>query len=491
MRAEIICIMSIVEEIRFGTDGWRGIIGFDLTFNKLIAISEAIRLFLCENKLDGKPIVLSHDTRFLAPEFCAQIANYLSSKGCEVCLLEGYTPTPVTAFAVLHLKASGAIALTASHNPYYYLGVKFIPHFGGPAESDTTGRISEIVNSLLMENFTAPELPDVYKGKRLNLKEEYFNQLEKLVNGAIIKSLHARVLYSPFYGCGQGYVSGFLNRFGVEVRRLHLGRDVQFGGFLPDPSPKNMKLLLPFLREEGLELGVATDGDADRFAIITQEGQYFSVNQILPLLADFLITTRRAEGSLARTIVTSHLLDDVAKEHHVELLETPVGFKYVGKCLREGALIGGEESGGMSIKGHVPEKDGILSILLTLEMIATSGMKLLELYENLTRRSNHYHYERIDIRLTEEEANNLLHKVEGFSEGSSAFGERISSVNSIDGYKILLASGSWVVFRKSGTENVVRVYFEAKNEASFKRLKNELKRFLKESVPGKGAHNFY
>ncbi len=465
--------------VKFGTDGWRGIIGFDFTLDRIITVAEAIRQYLVETSHAEKPIIISHDTRFLSPEFARQTANYLTSRGMETWLLEGYTPTPVCAFAVMKHKACGAIVFTASHNPYYYSGLKFIPHFAGPAETETTDRISEIVNSLLSEGFSVSTPPTEFKGKKLDVKEEYFDHIGKLINGAAIKTLNAKVLYSPFYGCGQGYVRGFLDRYSIEVHRMHLGRDVIFGRLLPDPSPENMKLLLPRLRELKLDLAVATDGDADRFGIMTPEGEYFGANKILPLLADYLIGVRKMEGALVRTVVTSHMLDDVATFHQMEGIETKVGFKYVGKCLRDGALIGGEESGGISIKGHIPEKDGILSVLLTLEMVATSGMSLTELFKKLAELHHPYVYERIDLRVTEEIRAKILDSAREASMKERAFGYTVSAVKDLDGIKIILENGSWVAFRRSGTENVLRVYFEGRNEDAFERLKKELAKFIR------------
>lgn len=474
-----------MQPIAFGTDGWRGITGFDFTFERAILVCEAIWQFLIEENRQSQLLIISHDTRFLAPELALRIASYLLSRGCKVCLIRGFTPTPVTAFAVSHLDSAGAIMLTASHNPYYYLGLKFIPHYAGPADTEITDRISEIVSLLTKEGFSPPASISEPECEFIDVSEDYFNHIEKLINGASIKTLHARVLYSPFYGCGQGYVSGFLKRYGIEIHRVHIGRDVLFGGLLPDPSPGNLNLLLPLLKEKGIPLAVATDGDADRFGMINAHGQYFGANQVLPLLADFLLSVRRERGALVRTVVTSHLLDDVAKEHKVALEETKVGFKFVGKRLREGALIGGEESGGISIRGHVPEKDGILSILLALEMIATSGMPIEKLYQELVSRHHPYVYERIDLRLPDEPADKLMSMVEQALEDGHAFGQAVARVNSLDGIKFILDDGSWVAFRKSGTESVVRVYLEGIDEPAFNSLKKHVKRFLREIAPVK------
>jgi len=467
-----------VKAIRFGTDGWRGVVGFDFTLSRVLLVADAIREYLLAEKIADRPLIIAHDTRFLAPEICAQVGNYLLSRGLDVKMIRGFTPTPVTAFAVISNSACGAIMLTASHNPYYYLGVKFIPHYAGPAEDAITEQISQAISELSRVPRSVPEFSPVFKGDFIDTREAYFNHVSTLVNGSAIKSLHARMLYSPMYGCGQGFVSGFLKRYDVEVHRMHVGRDVLFGGILPDPNPKNLKLLVPKLKELGLELAFATDGDADRFGIVTREGDCFGANHILPLLADFLISVRQKKGALVRTVVTSHLLDEVAKHFNLPIIETPVGFKYVGKHLREGALIGGEESGGISIQGHVPEKDGILSILLTLEMIATHGESLPTIYKNLASRFVPYTYERMDLSLGSNQRKEVITKAERLIETGSFLGEKIDEVKTIDGLKVVFEDGSWVAFRESGTEEVLRVYFEAPTEPSFKRLRKQLRHFL-------------
>ena len=467
-----------MKAIKFGTDGWRGVVSFDFTLPRVLLVAEAIRQYLLTKNLLNRPLIIANDTRFLAPEISALVGNYLLDRGLDVKMIRGFTPTPVTAFAVLSNSACGAIMLTASHNPYYYLGVKFIPYYGGPAEDEITEQISNAILELSQAPFGVPEFSPVFKGDFIDVKEAYFNHVSTLVNGSAIKSLHARMLYSPMYGCGQGFVTGFLKRYDVEVHRMHVGRDVLFGGILPDPNPSNLKLLVPKLKELGLELGFATDGDADRFGIVTKDGDCFGANHILPLLAEFLISIKQKKGALVRTVVTSHLLDEVGKHFNVPVVETPVGFKYVGKHLREGALIGGEESGGISIQGHVPEKDGILSILLTLEMIATYGESLPAIYKKLTSRFVPYSYERIDLNLKSNQRKEVMVKARRFIETGSFLGERIEEVKTIDGLKVTFEDGSWVAFRESGTEEVLRVYFEAPTEQSFKRLKKQLRYFL-------------
>jgi len=465
--------------IRFGTDGWRGIIGFDFTFPRTVLVTEAVRRYLQERKLTDRPFVIGYDMRFLAEEFAANAANYLASLGMTVKLFAAPVPTPVCAFAVKRERAAGALMFTASHNPYYYLGIKFIPEYAGPAESDITDRIGQIILELEHEGFVAPELDYRWKGERYSAMEAYFEHLDTIVNTAVFARFPFRLLYAPLFGCGQGWLGGFLRRSGIEVTRVLAGRDVLFGGLQPDPSPGNLAPLAQKLREDNLDLAVATDGDADRFGMLTPEGRYFGANQVLPLLAEHLVTTRGLEGAFVRTLPTSHLLDDVAAAHQVPLVETPVGFKYVGLELRQGALIGGEESGGISVRMHVPEKDGILAVLLTLEVMATAGESLPSLWTGISERYHPYTYERIDVAVSEEQKMAMVDAAAGMEGEPRIFGREVARRSHVDGYKFVFADGDWVMFRASGTESVVRVYFESPHPDSFKKLRKEVTGFLR------------
>ncbi|OPX21223.1 MAG: hypothetical protein B1H03_07370 [Planctomycetales bacterium 4484_113] len=466
--------------IKFGTDGWRGIIGFDFTFPRTVLVAEAVRQHLIERKVAERPIVIGYDMRFLADAFAANVANYLKSKGMEAKLFGAPVPTPVCAFAVKHEKAAGALMFTASHNPYYYLGIKFIPEYAGPAESEITDRIGEIIAQLEGEGYSAPELNYHWEGGRYRVKEAYFEQLDCIVNTGAFARFPFRLLYTPLFGCGQGWVEAYLKRHGIEVEKTQTGRDVYFGGQQPDPSPANLAPLAKRLKKEKLDLAVATDGDADRFGMVSSEGRYFGANQLLPVLAEHLVTTRGLAGALVRTLPTSHMLDEVAAAHQLELIETPVGFKYVGRKLRDGALIGGEESGGISVRMHVPEKDAILAIVLALEVMATAGESLPHLWKSLSERYHPYTYERIDVSVDERRKAALMAAVRKMADQSSVFRREIAEVSRIDGLKFVFTDGSWLMLRASGTESVVRAYFESPHPGEFKRLRKDVTGFLRE-----------
>lgn len=458
-----------IPNIKFGTDGWRGIIADDYTYDNVALVGKALQAYLAESGHAQQPLLIGYDRRFGAEYYAAHLASYLESLGQPVVMLDDACPTPVIAFGVLNQHAAGAVVLTASHNPYYYQGFKFIPYFAGPALPAATNRITDLIQEFAPE-FTAPPLRLQWQGERINLKEAYFAHIDKLVNSNSLTSGGWTVLYNPMHGVGAGYLDAYLSRAGVPCKTINSARDVYFGTCLPDPSPKNLQRLAPLLEEHNCKLLIASDGDADRFGLLDVEGHYFGANQALPLLADYLVRYKHMTGDLVRTVSTSHMLDDVAREHGLKLIETAVGFKYVGEYMRQGALIGGEESGGLSIQGHVPEKDGILASLLMLELVATSGDDWHTLLREMQKRLGARAYIRIDEELSEERKQRLLTAMKGWSDAKFA-GKRIASRNDIDGVKLLFDDGSWVLMRPSGTEPLVRIYIETTAPETLPKLK--------------------
>jgi phosphomannomutase len=456
-------------EIKFGTDGWRGVIADDFTFDNVALVSAAIHAYLNESGQAGKPLLIGYDRRFAAERLAAHIAVQLQDLGQDVVMVAEPSPTPVVAFGVRHIGAAGAIMLTASHNPFYYQGLKFIPYFAGPAMPETTDRITQLIREL-GPAFAPRPLALKFKGQRVELREAYFTQLDTLVNAHCLTSNSWKVLYDPMHGLGAGFLDGYLQRCGVPVVTVHGERDVYFGDCLPDPSPQNLAPLVPRLAETGCQVLIGTDGDADRFGFMDPEGRYFGANQALPMLADYLVRYKRMQGSLVRTVSTSHLLDEVAREHGLLLIETAVGFKYVGDRLQHGGLIGGEESGGVSIQGHVPEKDGILASLLMLELAATMGGDFHSLYTDLQRRLGARAFIRVDQELHTAEKERLLAALRSYHEPKFA-GKKIASRNDMDGVKFIFEDGGWVLMRASGTEPVVRIYIEVTNPDGLSRFK--------------------
>jgi phosphomannomutase len=459
-------------QIRFGTDGWRGVVAADFTYDNVALVGTAIEHYLRESDQAGAPLLIGYDRRFAAEAYAAHLATHLKALGRDVAVCAGPVPTPVVAFGVMHLRAAGAIQLTASHNPHYYQGLKFIPHFAGPAMPEATDRVTDLIAELA-PSFAPPTLTTAWDGERVELRDPYFEHLDTIVNADCLASGGWRVLYNPMHGVGAGYLDAYLERAGLDVVTIAGERDVYFGGGMPDPSPANLTPLSSRLIEDNCDILIGTDGDADRFGIVDPKGSYFGANQALPLLADYLIRYKHLTGELVRTVATSHLLDDVAREHGLDLLETAVGFKYVGERLRRGALIGGEESGGISIQGHIPEKDAILTSILMLELAATTGDSFDELLAEMHGRLGPREYVRIDLKMTGDQKQQLLIALAAHEKPDFA-GKPIQSRVTTDGFKFLLEDGSWAMVRVSGTEPVVRVYIETTRPVTLARFRRQV-----------------
>ncbi|MCB1221187.1 MAG: phosphoglucomutase/phosphomannomutase family protein [Planctomycetales bacterium] len=458
--------------IKFGTDGWRSIIADGFTFDNVALVATAITAYLKEQGLQDRPLLVGYDRRFSAEEYAAHFASTVQGLGQPVMLSEDYCPTPCLAVGVQHHKAAGAAMFTASHNHWRYQGLKFIPDFAGPAMPETTDRITELIGEL-RPSWKPPAYTGVFKGERIDLKEAYFERLRSIVNANAFASWHGRVLYDSMHGCGAGYLDELLREHGLEVVSIHSERDVYFGGGLPDPSYANLKDRMALLDEHDCRLLIGNDGDADRVGIMDRKGNFFTANDLLPLIADYLVRYKNGQGHFSRTVCTSHQLDQVAKEHGREMVEVKVGFKYVAQELLKGAMIGGEESGGISVAGHVPEKDGTLGALLTIEMLATSGERLVDLLEDFENRHGHRSFNRHDLHMAEPQKQKLFSALEAGKEPRFG-GHKVVQRITIDGYKYVLDDGSWVMMRASGTEPVVRIYIETTKPDSFKRWQKQI-----------------
>lgn len=452
--------------ISFGTDGWRGYIAGDFTYDNVALVGAAIVRYLEEEGLGAKPLLVGYDRRFAGELYGAHIATTMSALGQRVLMFDAALPTPAVAYAVNHFDAAGAVMLTASHNPYYFQGLKFIPFFAGPAMPVTTDRITALIREL-GPGFTPPTVALKWAGEVVTIKDEYFAALDKLVSRYVLSSGKLKVLYTAMHGCGAGWLDDYLRSAGVDVDTVAQERDTYFGGRLPDPNAANLGLLMEQMRVGGYNLIAGTDGDADRFGMLDPDGNYFSAGQALPMLADYLIKGKGRTGALVRAVGTSELIDAVAREHNLPLIETKVGFKYIGDELRKGALIGAEESGGISIQGHIPEKDGILATLLMLEMAADTGSTLHELLEAKMQRIGYRYFQRIDLVMNDAAKQQLMETLrsEAFTDLA---GHHIASKNMLDGVKLSFDDGCWLMVRASGTEPVVRAYMEAHDPQELK-----------------------
>lgn len=464
-----------MKPIRFGTSGWRDVIADTFTFANVRLVARAIAEHLLAERTDQPQVVVGYDTRFLSEAFAAEAAAVMATCGIRVWLADRNVPTPVIAYEVTRRGAAGGLNITASHNPPEYNGLKFSGPSGGPVLPAVTDRIERRVQELLAQ----PEIPCPPLGEleakglvtRIDPRPTYLNRLRELVNLRTIAAARLKVAVDLLYGTADGYLDEILREAGCDVQTLHGSRNPAFGGMAPDPSEMNLRELTTVVRSDGCHLGLATDGDADRYGIIDRDGRFIEPNYILALLLQHLINTRGWRMGVARSVATSHLVDAVARPQAIPIYETKVGFKYLGELITQGKVaLCGEESAGLSILGHVPEKDGILAALLVTEMIAMAGGSSVQgLLDALYAEVGSTIYaRRLNLHLTSEQQGRLADRLKDLP--TRVAGLAVVEVNTLDGTKLLLEDGSWFLVRTSGTEPVIRLYLDAHSEAQIEEL---------------------
>lgn len=466
--------------IRFGTSGWRAKIADEFTFGNVRLIVQSIADYINSKGLKEKGVIVGYDTRFLSERFAEDASSIIAGNDIKVYLSMRDVPTPVLSYEILRRKTAGAINFTASHNPPEYGGVKFSPDWGGPALPEVTGYIEERINTISINNIaTLPLHKARDRGllEDIDLRTPYLTDLKNKIDLQAIKKVRLKIVVDLLYGTARDYLDTILMENGYEIAVLHGYRDPYFGGMSPDPSEKNLSELKEFVRKGDYDLGLAIDGDADRFGIIDRDGIFIEPNYIIALLLDYLVREKGWKGNVARSVATTHLIDSVARYHGIHVHETPVGFKYIGDLISKDELImGGDESAGLSIKGHVPEKDGILASLLVAEMVAVEGKTISQMLNDLYRKVGKIVTRRINISLTKDLKDIIEEKLK---ETIPFFnGLRVKETVKIDGIKYILEDNSWILIRTSGTEPVVRIYAEAGDEKKLERLLNAGRRFV-------------
>lgn len=489
--------------IKFGTSGWRGIIADDFTFDNVKIVSQAIADYIkkgtsdrgTENKefnsslVSGgyvPSVIVGYDPRFHSENFAETSSGVFAANGIKVFLTKRDCPTPVISYEILRRKTCGGINFTASHNPPEYNGLKFSPAWGGPALPETTNAIETRCKELGRRTGDEIKELSLEEGKKKGLIEEiepeknYIKRIKELVDLKAIKKANIKIVVDVLYGAGRGYLDKILEDAGCRIKVLHNWRDVLFGGMPPEPSKDNLGELLRILKKDRFHLGLGTDGDADRFGIIDSDGSFITPNDTIALLLDHLIKTRKWKGVVARSVMTTHLVDAVAKKHNVEVRETPVGFKYIGEVMtKENMIIGGEESGGLTILGHIPEKDGILACLLAAELVAVNKKPIKKILQQIYKEVGTILSTRLNFHLPQERMNGIKSKLEE-NPPSKIDSLKIKKTVRLDGYKFILEDGSWVGLRLSGTEPVIRIYVEAGSKKKLDGLITASKSFLSE-----------
>jgi phosphomannomutase len=445
-------------KIKFGTDGWRGIIADDFTFSNVCKVTRAIAHYLETAYAKDRPVLVCYDTRFLADQFANTAAHVLADLGWTVKVVDRDAPTPVIAYNAKHLNSAGALMFTASHNPAPYCGIKYIPDYAGPATTDIT---DTIVSALDSASDAPPSGKNGHLISSFDPKPAYMQFIDSMLDVEKIRSAKLKVKYDALYSTSRGYLDEVLQHCGCETESFHTHRDVLFGGGMPEPKGDQLDELVKAVVNDKADLGLATDGDSDRFGIVDEQGTFLTPNIVLMLLARHLLQNKGKKGAIVRTVATTHLLDNLANKYGLELYETAVGFKYVGEKMRETTvLIGGEESGGLSVIGHIPEKDGILADMLVAEAIAYAGKPLSQLVaEAIADASGPLYNNRLDMHLTNEHKEAVLATFLN-NPPTSVAGIAVKEVGRKDGIKLYLEEGSWVLLRPSGTEPLIRVYME-------------------------------
>lgn len=460
--------------IKFGTSGWRAIIADEFTFQNVRRVSKAIYNYLIEEKKEISFLV-GYDTRFLADKFAKETASFLQSLGSKVYLSLKDIPTPVIAFGIKELKLSGGINFTASHNPPEYLGLKFSTSDGAPAPPEVTKKLEENIRKIKDEeikgiNLASENINDV------DLSEAYFKKIQSLVRFDVIQKYPLKIGIDFLYGTTRDYTDTLLKRAKQKIFLLHNYKDAFFGGSTPDCNEMNLKELSNLVIEKKLDLGLSCDGDGDRFGILDEKGRYIKPNLILSLIAWYLTEERGLKTGLAKTVATTDLIEKIAKHYNIPFYETAVGFKFLGELFNKKKIhFGGEESAGLSIENHIPEKDGILACLLIVEMLSNWKTPISQLIKELYKKFGALYSNRIDLHLSISDFEKAKEKLKKEPEDFGKF--KIKKIDRTDGLKIILEDG-WVLYRTSGTEPVVRIYGEAPTDHLLNEILNQAKNYF-------------
>jgi phosphomannomutase len=461
--------------IKFGTSGWRAVVADEFTVANIRLAVAGIAAYV-NTQPEPHRVLVGRDPRFLGESFVDMAAKVLSAAGVTPIVIPEAAPTPAIAYAVPALKTSGAINFTASHNPPEYNGIKFSTHDGAPALPEVTKKIEAAIAAIGDGKIPSADAP-AGGFETADVKPTFLKRLAELVDLKAIAKSGIKVVYDPFWGAGRGYSSDLLREAGVPVETVHDYRDVLFGGHAPEPDDRLLGDAKAKMKEIGAHIGIATDGDADRFGILDEDGTFIQPNYVIALLFDYLVETRGWKNGVAKSVATTNLINALADYHKVPLFETPVGFKYIGELIiADKIAIGGEESAGLTIRGHVPEKDGVLAGLLVAEMVANRGKSLGVQLKELFGKVGSFYPVRENFRLTPVVKAAFTEKLK--TDPTELSGRKVAKIVRTDGLKLILEDGSWVCYRLSGTEPVVRAYTEARSEHDMEALKAAAEKFV-------------
>ena len=456
--------------IKFGTDGWRGIIADDFTYANLRLVAQGIADYL-KSRTREPLAVVGYDCRFGAEAFAEESARVLAGNGVRTLLFDRPSPTQVASWSVIERKAQGAVVITASHNPWLFNGVKYKPETGSSAPTEVIQDLESRIAGLNESDVRRAELGEAQASgliQSYDPRPAYCEQVAKMVDLDAIRLAGLDIVHECMHGSGYGYIADLIGGGSTRVRELHAERNPFFGGVNPEPITPNLTSALQTMKAGGHDLCIATDGDADRLGIIDETGRFINQLQVYALLMLYLFEKRGMRGPVVKTVNMTSMADKLGSQFGVEVFELPVGFKNVApKMMETGAVLGGEESGGFAIRGHIPERDGILAGLCFADMIIQYQKPISQILADLEARVGPHFYERRDLpmpRDTYPQDRERIMKTMREREPREVAGEKVERVRDDDGFKFFLADGSWVLIRMSGTEPLIRIYSEAASQ---------------------------
>ncbi|MDR1259874.1 MAG: phosphoglucomutase/phosphomannomutase family protein [Endomicrobium sp.] len=468
--------------IKFGTSGWRGIIAKEFTYANVAVVSQAIAKNINEN-FHKASIIIGYDTRFMSEDFAKFAAEIFAGNNIKVLLCRENTPTPVISYNIVNLKLSAGINFTASHNSYRYNGIKYFSSCGGTVLPEITKKLEKCCSFIKFKSIKTVPFETCIKNNIIEIydpRPDYIKKIKKLVNFEALKKSNIKVVIDILHGTGYGYLNRLLEDAGIQHTIINKNRDVMFNGKVPEPSEENLYKLSGMIKKESYALGLSVDSDADRFGIIDTDGTFISPNYVISILLYHLVRTRGWKGTVVKSIMTTNLLDKIARKMGIEIMETKTGFKYIGNVMindHNNFIMGAEESGGLTIRGHIPEKDGILACLLTLEAVILNKKSLKDILKDIKKFTGEIFSSKLNLYLLPEFIKNLKNILKTKVINNIA-GMNVQKNITIDGYKFIFDNNTWMGFRFSGTEPVVRIYAEATSKAKLNKLLIKGKAFI-------------
>ncbi|MBI4304817.1 MAG: phosphoglucomutase/phosphomannomutase family protein [Chloroflexi bacterium] len=467
--------------IKFGTDGWRAVIADDYTYDNVRVVAQAVADYARTTGLASRGLVVGYDTRFASERFAETVAEVLAGNSIKAYLCSGPTPTPTVSYSILDKRAGGAGIITASHNPYLWNGFKYKPEYAGSASPEVVAALEDNIRRIQGEGSAIPYMTVQEAAQRglcevFDAAPAYFRQVSRLVDLPALKEAGLTVVVDAMYGAGSGYLPALLEGGMTKVIQINGERNPYFGGINPEPIAPNLAKLMKMVPQSGSAMGIALDGDADRVGIVDEKGNFVNQLQVFALLTLYLLEVRGWRGPIVKSISATSMVEKLGALYNVPVIETPVGFKYIGpQMMQRDAMIGGEESGGFGFRGHLPERDGMVSGLFIMDMAMRLNRPVSQLLQYLRDRVGDYFYNRVDLHFPPDRGAIIIERLRSLRP-VSLDGSKVVNVKTEDGFKYFLDDGTWLLIRFSGTEPIMRIYTETNSLERVDRMLEEGKR---------------